>query len=197
MGRIRKANEDAIYKTISFLHDLKNKIDNNKWFSATDLQERHNISKSTFSATKYFEIVVEKDGKFIWSKGEPNREMALLILEKLRVRQQKTAEPVKLPGFEDNIARIESLLTEIRDNAKVQQSLSNGLKTRDKPQTLFSDQEQRQRDRIYIAGQIASNAFGVCFGSVKGNGLEDHYYPTINDGIIAITDDLLNKLYSK
>jgi hypothetical protein len=88
-------------------------------------------------------------------------------------------------------------LTEIRDNAKVQQSLSNGLKTRDKPQTLFSDQEQRQRDRIYIAGQIASNAFGVCFGSVKGNGLEDHYYPTINDGIIAITDDLLNKLYSK
>jgi len=193
MGRIRKVNEDAVYKTISFLHDLKDKIDNNKWFSATDLQERHNISKSTFSATKYFEIVVEKDGKFIWKKGEPSREMALLILEKLRVRQQKTAEPVKLPGFEDNIARIESLLTEIRDNAKVQQVLSNGLKTRDKPQTLFSDQEQRQRDRVYIAGQFLT----VVFKDVKASTFTEQMMHEGNIGVITFTDDLLNKLYSK
>jgi len=195
MGRIRKANEDAILKTTEFLKELKLQLtEKQSWFTGfSDLQEEHKISKSTFSICKKLGIVEDKDGTFIWSKGEPSREMALLILEKLRVRQQKTAEPVKLPGFEDNIARIESLLTEIRDNAKVQQSLSNGLKIRDKPQSLFVEQETKEATRIKIACAIATGVYSVC--EIKY--LMQGQATDCNDVVIAATEDLLNKLYSK
>jgi hypothetical protein len=194
MSRVRSANEKSIEKTINFLYDLKFRIDRSNNTESTYLQEKYNISKSTFSVVKKLKIVTSENGKFIWSKGEPNREMALLILEKLRVRQQKTAEPVKLPGFEDNIARIESLLTEIRDNAKIQQVLSNGLKTREKPQSLFVEQETKEATRIKILCAMASGAYG----SIKlFHATDEDEFDKINNKLIIASTNLLNKFYSK
>jgi len=194
MSRVRSANEKSIEKTINFLYDLKFRVDRSNNTESTYLQEKYNISKSTFSVVKKLKIVTSENGKFIWSKGEPNREMALLILEKLRVRQQKTAEPIKLPGFEDNIARIESLLTEIRDNAKIQQVLSNGLKTREKPQSLFVEQETKEATRIKILCAMASGAYG----SIKlFHATDEDEFDKINNKLIIASTNLLNKFYSK
>jgi len=85
MSRIRKANESAVEKTIAFLESLKIRYDNELKFNSTELQEKHEISKSTFSICKKLNFV--KGGK--WVVSDPNRNQALQVLEVLRQQASK------------------------------------------------------------------------------------------------------------
>lgn len=190
--RQRKANEVAVEKTISFLEELKYLLDEKRKFNSSELQTYHGISKSTFSVCKKLDFI--KGGK--WLAVDPNRQQALSILEVLR---QQHSKRIDVALSDDFALAIDRLITKLDNVSSENNNGLHGLKTpmlnralqqqSMQGNTLFSDQESKQRDRVEMAKSIASGAF---------KNFEDlNNYSSINIRIITAADDLLNKLNSK
>ncbi len=200
--RIRKANEAAINKTLNFLNALQHKCDGTDFteYTTSQLHIAFQVSKSTYSVCKKLSIVKETPIGIEWIKEQPNWEMCLQILGVLLEQKKKE---VVMP-ISTEWLNLSEVLTDISEKLTIginqQKSVLNRPILPLKESSLFSDQEQRQKDEVYIAGQIAS---GIYFDHNQETIREpvdiwnDDHIEKVNNRIIFATKDLLNKLRNK
>lgn len=184
--RQRSVNEKAVEKTIGFLNNLQILFDKKEKINISQLQINWGISKSTFSICKKLSIVLNY-GENLWEFGGkdygPNRSTAIKILESLRQRSDKQEDKPINDLWVQEISDIKRLLTEIRDNAKIE---INGV------DRLISSQEQRQKDRIEIINSLVKGFYGNEKAFTLFSGPESRCTFILNESEL-----LLNKLYSK
>jgi hypothetical protein len=192
--RKRIVPESALNKTLFFLQDLYAKCDGKLHLniSYSELHSINHVSKSTLNACKQLGIIELKDRDYLWKGNDPCRQMALEVLEQLRVKQQKNIDPPALPNFEAIMRTVETLLTQIRDNMVIQQRGGKGLKTAETKGELFTDQEIREQRRFEIFKSVAP----TIFSGMKLNPFElEKAINTASKMAILVTDDLLNEYY--
>lgn len=189
MSRIRRANEKAIEKTLHFLTDLKIASDNNHFIlSTTEMQQLHGISKSTYSICKKLGII-DKTGK--WVTVNPNREMALQILEVLR---QQASKRIDVALSDDFVTAIDRLTTSMNTlSTQNEKSLKSPLLSRALNQAeqihgnhLFSQVESDESKKFELLKAIAS-------GWYADPSVMD--FSSSNNRIIEATEDLFNKFF--
>lgn len=190
MSRIRKANEKAIEKTISFLEESKFLLDEGRKFNSTELQEQHEISKSTFSICRKLHFI--KGGK--WVSDEPTRLHALQILEVLRQQASKRIDVALSSDFETAIERLTTsmnILSTQHEKASKGTMLGRALNQveQNPSNNLFSKIENDESKKFKLLQSIASGWYGQY----------DHLtpYENVNNIIILATEDLFNKFFSK
>lgn len=184
--RQRLVNEKAVSKLIAFLKAVKQKIDSEFEPDIAIMQSEFMVSKSTYSVMKKLKIVAfdelaikAMDNTVNWiDKREPCREMALQILEYLRLKSDKQSDQPISDLWVVEIASIRNLLTEIRDNAKKKDKGLNAL--------ISSPERDRFETARMFASSIVSNREA---GSIGPESID-----LINQTAISLTDDLLKKL---
>lgn len=194
--RYRAPNEKAIGKLLNFLNALQHKCDGTDFthYTSSQLHIAFQVSKSTYSVCKKLEIVKETKDGLQWIKENPNREMCLQILSVLLEQSKRE----KLTPISKDWTALNEVLNDISEKISIGIAQNNNnrpqpLKSPQKEPSLFSDQEQRQKDMVYIAGQIAS---GVWKSEIKfvddpeDVATIDH----VNSFIMNATKDLLSKL---
>lgn len=200
MSRLRTANEKAVNKTLQFLFDLKLKCSrNDNTVSTTQLQELHGISKSTYSICKKMMLVSESKTGIIWeSIQEPDRKMALCILEYLR---QKASKRIDIALGEDFTTAIDRLTTSMNtlsiqneNAAKRPGMLSKALNQAPMQSTTLFDAQLNNDAKLFkliqaIAGPIFSSSLPFIMNSSDSVILD-----STSDFIIEAAKNLLNKL---
>lgn len=193
--RYRSPNEKAVAKLLNFLNALQQKCDGTDFteFTTTQLHKSFSVSKSTYSVCKKLGIVKESKEGLEWVKEAPNREMCLQILSVLLEQSKKEV----LTPISQDWQALNEALRDISEKITIgitqNKNRLDGFKMPQKQTTIFSEQEQRQKDRVYLAGQIAN---GIYSGRVCGD-LQPHTIAIISNTVLNATDHLLNKLYSK
>lgn len=193
MSRIRKANERAIEKTLHFLTDLQLKCEGKGYidFTFTEMQQRHNISKSTYSICRKLNFIGSRGQ---WLVGSPQREMALQILEVLRQQASKRIDVALSSDFETALERLTTSMNTL--SLQNEKSLKSPLLSRALNQVeqnpgnhLFSKVENDESKKFELLQSIASGWYAQY----------DHLtpYQNVNDSIILATEDLFNKFFKK
>ena len=198
MSRQRSENEQAVLKTVQFLQDLKHSCDNGSVFYVSVKAVNFGINKSTGKACKDLEVVKSLgDNRYKWVMANTNyRYIALLILEKLRERQQKTVEPEYLPNMQPLITAINTLTEKLTLTSNQQ----NKRLSEPKNASLFADQESKEAIRLKILCSITSGVYQQEFKETVCEPFSiyspEHVHH-LNNAIIAATEDLLKKFNSK
>lgn len=197
MSRQRSANEQAIDKTLKYLFEVKNLCKPIFNVYPTIQAERNGISKSSGSALKTLGIIKHLGkNKYEWLKGEPDRQMALLILEKLRVRQQKTIDSPVLPNMGALIEAVNSLTEKLT----LTSNLPKHRTVEPKTPSLFADQESKEAIRLKILCSITSGVYNMEYKETVSEPFSiyspEHVHH-LNNAIIEATEDLMNKFNSK
>lgn len=210
--REKPANEQAIEKTILFLKRVQLDCLNNMQFgkgaqSLYELMKFFKISRRTSKAC--FDLAIlkpDKEKKYIWGIGNPNngnidyRLHALKILDHLLKESKRTVHyPIPdFAAFGESLKAIGERLVMI---TLQQEQLLKRPKTGHTEETgdltqrhIFEQEQQRQKDRVYLAGQIASRIYYDVIPHPQGEDFK--LISGINERIISATDDLLNQLYS-
>lgn len=177
--RQRTVNEQAANKTLVFLKDVHVKCLAISSINFSKLYDEHRVSKSTASCMIKLGILNSVgEGYYHWIGNEPNREMALQVLELLRRRNDKMVA-VPLTGFE---SLVDSLAI-IAEGMKRQPKSSNETKENN----FFTPADKKQDDLIKIVSAIAGGVYN------NWNDLND--YSAINIRIVTAAQDLLTKVY--
>lgn len=222
--RTRTANNNAVENIIAYLKQVKlfsNGNNHSHIHSLSSIARDFNVSNTTGVVLKEAKIIMSLSCyDWTWLTTEPNRELALVVMDKLLHRVKKEVVTA-IPGFSE----IGCLLKEISDKITIGMSENNnrsqGLKRAlniTHETNLFSKQEQRQRDRLYLAGKIASaiyrnlkvceheyeyvesKVFGIGNSRCRKCGkecspfAEETGFETANIFIIKATDNLLEQL---
>jgi hypothetical protein len=170
------------------------------------LYSEYAISKSTGSICKQLNIFsVNETGTYNWlSDKEPNREMALQILEQLRRRNDKMVI-VPLAGFEalvDTLGELVNGLNRVEisgdsEPVRIDVNPKNKMLSRALNQaemgnnTLFTESDKKHDERVGIIKTIAGSLFT---GRVLGD-LDKQTVVALNDWAVYISDELLIKIY--
>lgn len=194
MSRLRSVNERAVEKTIAFLESLKIRYDNELKFNSTELQEKHEISKSTFSICKKLNFV--KAGK--WIVSDPNRNQALQILEILRQQASKRIDVALGEDFTTAIDRLTTSMNTLsiqnENAAKRPGMLSKALNQAPMQSTTLFDSQLNNDAKLFelvkaIAGPMFSYSLPFILNSSDWANLD-----STSDFIIDAAKNLLSKL---
>jgi hypothetical protein len=201
--RKKKAKDQAVENLINFLNQVKLFSDmrnSAKLHTISSIAKDFSVSSTAGAAIKQLKIIKQEDTyTWYWIAKEPSKEMALLVLDNLLHRNKKASD-IAFPELEAISKQLsiisESMAQSTAQNNIVLNRIKSGNKSLDKSEKsfhneldLFSEQQNKQRDRIYIAGQIASRLYP--------NGVENLYLneiKLINSHIVSATDDLLKQL---
>lgn len=191
MSRLRSVNERAVEKTIAFLESLKIRYDNELKFNSTELQEKHEISKSTFSICKKLNFV--KAGK--WIVSDPNRNQALQILEILRQQASKRIDVALGEDFTTAIDRLTASMNTLsiqnENAAKRPGMLSKALNQAPMQSTTLFDAQLNNDAKLFeLVKAIAPGMYNAAYNQIGVTAS----ISTTNECIIEAAKDLLNKL---
>ena len=141
--------------------------------SLRDIIKRCGVSNSAEFALKKLNIIKkETDFKWTYEWGTPTASHAKQILDfNLSWRKKKSQQPTLSPDWQTLVEKLTTISSDLKELLKTPEN------------------SQKQSDRVYLAGQIASN-FNFQGSSIIE--IEDY-----NEQIIIATDDLITKLYKK
>lgn len=201
MLREKPANEQAVQRLTDYLKMVSFCLKG----SGADadfktLQSDYQVSKSTYSDLKQLGIIEKGEHRHIWKAGSANeRTLALKVLDhRLKKYKKKLHVPIPdLAAIGDTLKTIAERMMQITAQ---QESWLKRAKNGQSDEmvdinqsNIFEQQQQRQKDRVYIAGQIASKVYiSLPIHSVDFEMIED-----INNSIVLSTDDLLKRLYNE
>lgn len=178
--RQRSVNEKAVSKLINYLTDLRKDLADGIFVTGHHLQTKYAVSKSTYSVCQKLEIIVDQT----WNNAfDADRKTAVKILEFLRQRSDKQTDKPISDLWCQEIAAIKELLTQVRDNTKIEVNGLDGLKMAKKEKRLI---------RFETARIMAASLYN---GKFAGE-IDQVSIDCINQTAILITDDLLSKLNS-
>lgn len=201
--RVKKPLEATISKYVDFLNEVKDySYPHKSVFVTIQFRIKNNhINKSVLPAMIKMEIIkLVNDNEWNWMAGEPDRKMALEVLNFcLELNKKQITTPIS--GFESEII---AYVKEIRDNlihntTKQTDSvhglksglLSKALNQAEVSQTnhLFTQIETEQSKKFELLKAVTSGWYAQY----------DHITPfqNVNDKIILATDDLYNKFFKK
>jgi len=149
-------------KYIAFLNDLKLKCDGTlKGYSTTQLQRKQGISKSAFSACKELGIVSQENGVLKWiSESEPDRKMALEVLNHLLERNPSTLKVPYFDGFGDLLSSVRELTTTMGTYVTQHEKERTGAKISLNEKHLFSSDDQDKDVYLKILLVVATGHYG-------------------------------------
>lgn len=169
--RKRIAQEKAIENTLHFLKKLKTicnltKADYQTKYSLGDLHKEFNVSKSTGTACRRLQIIKHTSDGYEWLVDkEPNREMALEVLEVLRQqsdRKKYTEIPdisTPLNEFVEKLKDISNHNETVLNRLKSTPMLSKALNQSSPDLNLFSGVDRKENMRFELMKEIAGNLY--------------------------------------
>jgi hypothetical protein len=193
--REKPANERAVSNLIGFIYEIKQAASSTSEdeFDVQYFTNFHNVAKRSFSDLKALKIVTKQGNKLTFNSKQDLRIIALKVLD-YRLKKTKKTVHFPLPGLgaiADSLKEItEKLIYLSVQHERAFKSTKNSLNEGAEVSTnLFTEEQQRHKDRIYIAGQIANGLYSD--PTLTGD------FNNINYCVIRATDDLLDKLYPK
>lgn len=203
--REKKVLPQTIEKYIDFLDTVRAKAYGPDWASIgtiEDIVENCHINKSVIKPMEVLGLIrrTEKH-QWEWLAGDPDKDMVLKLLDMVLHQRKKATVTPLLPDFATQIEPIVAMLRDITANQKelLREPKTGPLLSRALNKApmdnnhLFTQVEQRQKDRVYVAGQLAGKMYPKEVSKI----MEEMDIPKYNALIISITDDLLSQLYTK
>lgn len=197
--RDRSANTKAIENTLQFLRELKHRCETTKLTAVSWLTEKHSISSNTGTACKELGIVKVDNGCYGWLKGDPTREMALLILSNLLERRKpKVVVPIwpDLTAISDKIIqKLDSIAVQNEIGLKGSKGRLLGRALNQAPMngsSLFAEVESKQSIKIDLLKSVLT---GLYTGRVIGD-LTPQTIDGLNLSALTVVDDVYNKFYA-
>jgi hypothetical protein len=135
-------------------------------------------------------IDLETDKKWHWLSFQVDKNLILTVLNYILERSKKTVQPnLPLDGFTKALEQQNEILEYLK--AVKQDRSPNGFKMPLKETNLFEKEDQRHKDRLYLAGLAMQ---GLIQNAPTGN---LHNSSEGTDLALQWADELLTKLYSK
>lgn len=178
----------VIAKYNQFLMDVYN-YGGSREVLLSSLVKEHEINKSVVNAMVNLSIIdKENDKHWNWLQDIPDRKLSMTVLNYLLERSKKS-RAVVIPGMEETNAILKALSQQFSDYVgKREHSYKThpiGLKS----ETLFSEQDSKNRDRFEMAKAISSGMFK------DWESIND--YQAYGHRIITATDHILELLNKK
>lgn len=198
--REKPVNRPSLNRTIAFLRTLHNKCNEGNRISLDQLASEYQIARGTGAACLNLNIIQKAGSKqFQWtSYNQPMpdeyKHLALLIKDQLLHSTKKSKATPLMPEW----ATMVSHLKEISDKLSISITQTESSAKRFKmPHTLdearqanlFTEEQQRHKDRVYLAGKITSALIQQLppdFGLIQADNM--------TDDAISMADMLLEKL---
>lgn len=207
--REKPANEAAVQRLISFLKMVQFQAKGNpNIINFNSLQEDEGVAKRTASDCRALDIIKADGNKTIWIPKEPV-DFRLLALKILDHRLKRTKKTIHFPipdfaGIADSLKEISERLMylTVQQEKFLKTAKTGQIESADNSATLFTEEQQRHKDRVYLLGQIA----GSYFSDLTPYNSSD---PEVNAStdqanisarsktVFNIVDNLLEKLYTK
>lgn len=204
--REKPINQASLHRTIQFLKNLKTVCDYDAPISLSTLVKEHGIASGTGSAC-FHEMIIETIGKnkFKWlpkmtnmagdNSEEVFKHLALQIKDRLLHKNKKTIHTPINPDWATVITHLKEISDKLSISLQQNESVLKRIKTdiKGNDQDLFKVDDQR----LYIAGQIASGIYSNTTINPLNEICNQKDTDDVNNYIVNLTDDLMNKLLKR
>lgn len=182
MARERKPNESAIQNMIAFLIDLQSQSDYDYLLdhvSITFLATKHKVSQTAGSILKELGIIEVDESKhsWKWKANNPERKMALMVLDKLLQKRKPGIYTPLFPYMAKMVTLLEEISAKLNNVSPIENNAIQGFKTIDKTFEVFK---------------------AVTTGIYSHSGVNSPFaFNYVNEQIIKVTEDLLKQYNEK